>query len=300
MKDIRERLQRGDVIVGDGAWGTLLMEHGLKPGEPTEVWNLSHQEFLEEIAGRYVHAGSEIITTNTFGASPLKLQLHSLDGRSEEINRAAVDAARRGAAGKAYISGSVGPTGRFLIPYGDTEPEQISSSFECQIQALVGAGVDLICVETMTDLAEATLAVKAARRLKPAIPVMATMTFEKGARGFFTMMGVSVEAAAEGLEAAGADVVGSNCGNGIEAMIGIAREFKRHSHLPIAIQSNAGLPVIRNGVTIYPETPDYMASKATELLALGVQIIGGCCGTGPEHIQALRRVVDAHLAKPFF
>jgi len=129
---------------------------------------------------------------------------------------------------------------------------------------------------------------------------MATMTFDEGARGFFTVMGVSVEAAAEGLEAAGADVVGSNCGNGIEAMIGIARAFKRHSRLPIAIQSNAGLPVIRDGVTTYPETADFMASKATELLALGVQIIGGCCGTGPEHIEALRKVVDARLGKPFF
>lgn len=300
MKDIRERLRRGDVIVGDGAWGTLLMQHGLKLGEPPEAWNLSRHEILEEIAVRYVNAGSEIITTNTFGASPLNLQLHSLDGRAEEINRAAVEAARRGAAGRAYISASVGPTGKLLKPYGDTEPEQISSSFERQIQALVGAGVDMICVETMTDLAEATLAVKAARRLKSTIPVMATMTFDEGARGFFTVMGVSVEAAAEGLEAAGADVVGSNCGNGIEAMIGIARAFKRHSRLPIAIQSNAGLPVIRDGLTIYPETPDFMASKATELLALGVQIIGGCCGTGPEHIEALRRVVDAHLAKPFF
>jgi 5-methyltetrahydrofolate--homocysteine methyltransferase len=156
----------------------------------------------------------------------------------------------------------------------------------------------MICVETMTDLKEATLAVTAARTLAPAIPVMATMTFEVTPRGFFTVMGVSVKKAAAGLKEAGADIIGSNCGNGIEAMIGIARAFKEHSDLPVAIQANAGLPVSREGSLVYPETPAFVADKAPELLALGVQIIGGCCGTTPDHIRALRQVIDLHLSKP--
>jgi 5-methyltetrahydrofolate--homocysteine methyltransferase len=156
----------------------------------------------------------------------------------------------------------------------------------------------MICVETMTDLKEATLAVQAARTLAPAIPVMATMTFEDTPRGFFTVMGVSVKKAATGLKEAGADIIGSNCGNGIEAMIAIARTFKEHSDLPIAIQANAGLPLPGVNGLVYPETPDFVAGKAPELLALGVQIIGGCCGTTPDHIRALRKVIDLHLARP--
>jgi 5-methyltetrahydrofolate--homocysteine methyltransferase len=298
MEDLRKRLRRGDVILGDGAWGTLLMQRGLKPGEPPEAINLSRPEDLEEIAALYLEAGAELITTNTFGGSPVRLQLHSLDDRTELVNRTAVEAARRAVGDRAYVSASVGPSGRLLKPYGDTEPQEVYAGFERQIRVLVAAGADLICVETMTDLKEATLALKAARTLAPAIPVMATMTFEETPRGFFTVMGVSVKKAAAGLEEAGADIIGSNCGNGLEAMIGIARVFKEHSSLPIAIQANAGLPVSQEGGLVYPETPDFFAGKAPELLALGVQIIGGCCGTTPDHICALRKVIDLHLARP--
>jgi 5-methyltetrahydrofolate--homocysteine methyltransferase len=180
-----------------------------------------------------------------------------------------------------------------LKPLGDTEPEEITSSFQRQIKALLSAGADVICIETMMDVNEAALAIRAVRSLDPAIPIMATMTFNKLPQGFFTIMGSPIKAAAAELEKAGADIIGSNCGNGIEDMIAIAREFRQNSRLPIAIQSNAGLPLSDGTSLTYPETPEFMAGRATELLALGVQVIGGCCGTTPEHIRAIRKAVSS-------
>ncbi|MBN2337200.1 MAG: homocysteine S-methyltransferase family protein [Acidobacteria bacterium] len=293
MESILERLHRGDVIVGDGAIGTELMKRGLRQGDPPESYNLLKPEALEQVAALYLASGAEIMTTNTFGASPLRLRQFCLEKDTEAINRLAVEAVRRAVSRKAYISGSVGPSALLLRPRGDGEPAEISASFERQIRALVSAGVDMICVETMTDTAEAVLAVRAARVVTPKIPVMATMTFRKSRQGFLTMTGDSVRGAAEALLGAGADIVGSNCGNGMEDMVSIAREFRAYTRTPIAIQGNAGLPVVVESVLVYPETPEFMAAKTEELLEIGVQIIGGCCGTGPEHIRALRRTVDA-------
>jgi 5-methyltetrahydrofolate--homocysteine methyltransferase len=292
MENILDRLQRGDVIVGDGAIGTLLMQRGLKHGDPPEVYNLTNPHILEEIALLYLDAGAEIITTNTFGASPLRLQQFSLNRETEAINREAVEAIRRVVGTGAYVSASVGPTARMIKPLGDTEPEEIFSSFRRQIAALLDAGADLICVETMTDLTEATLAIRAVRSLDSKIPVMATMTFGKKPQGYFTVMGASIADAAAALENAGANIVGSNCGDGMESMVGIARVFRQHARAPIAIQSNAGLPVSAEPGLAYPEKPDYFAAKTIELLDLAVQIIGGCCGSGPEHIRAIRAAVD--------
>jgi 5-methyltetrahydrofolate--homocysteine methyltransferase len=296
MENILERLRRGDVIVGDGAIGTQLMKRGLKHGDPPEAYNLTTPSILEEIAAEYLQAGAEIVTTNTFGASSLRLRQFSLEKDVEEINRSAVNAARRAVGNRAYVSGSVGPTAQMLKPGGDTEPEEVYSSFRDQVCALLAAGADMICIETMMDVAEAALAIKAVRSLDSKVPIMATMTFGKTPQGFFTLMGSSIERAAAETEKAGANIVGSNCGAGAESMIGIAREFRRHSKLPVAIQSNAGLPVASDKGLIYPETPEFVAGKAVELLKLGVQIIGGCCGTGPEHIRAIRKAVDNHRA----
>lgn len=296
MKDLLERIKNG-VLVADGAMGTMLMACGLKPGDVPESFNLTQPEILEKIASLYLDAGAEIIQTNTFGASPLKLAFYSLDGKTEEINRNAVLAVRKVVGERAYISASCGPSGRLLKPYGDTEPEDVYSSFERQLKTLIHSGVDIICIETMTDLTEATLAIKAAKTVSPSTPVMATMTFDPTPRGFYTVMGINIEQAAKGLETAGADIIGSNCGNGIENMIKIAIEFRQKSRLPLIIQSNAGLPVIKRNTTIYPETPEFMAEKAKELVSIGVSIIGGCCGTTPEHIRALCEMVDRRIGK---
>jgi 5-methyltetrahydrofolate--homocysteine methyltransferase len=292
VRNLLDRLKAGDVVVGDGAWGTLLMARGLKPGEPPESINLMKGDSLEDIAHQYLAAGAEIVTTNTFGGSPARLRQYGLDGETEAINRAAVEAARRAAANRAYVSASVGPCGHVLAPYGDANPADVAAGFERQIRALFTAGVDLICIETMTDLHEATLAVRAARDAAPGVPIMATMTFELTRRGFFTVMGVSIEQAARGLADAGADIVGSNCGNGSEIMIDIARAFRASTDRPIAIQANAGLPEQQGATLVYRETPDFMAEQAGALLELGVSLIGGCCGTTPDHIRAIRRLVD--------
>jgi 5-methyltetrahydrofolate--homocysteine methyltransferase len=279
--------------VADGAWGTQLMERGLKPGESPEALNISRPEMLAEIAGLYIDAGAEMLTTNTFGGSPLRLVAHALDSRAEEINRAAVEAIRPVAFGRAHVSGSVGPCGHLLKPYGDTAPDVVAESFERQIGALVDAGADVICVETMIDLREAELAVRAARSASSKIPIIATMTFDPTPRGFHTTMGVTVKQACSALVDAGADLVGSNCGNGLETMIELAREFMAHADVPVVIQSNAGLPDYEDGELVYPESPEFMGSRVGELVALGVSVIGGCCGTGPDHIREIRSAVDS-------
>ncbi len=271
----------------------MFMELGLKPGDPPESLNLTRLDLVEKIAGLYLSAGADIIHTNTFGGSPIRLSFYSLEDKTEEINKNAVRSLRKVVKDRAYISGSCGPSGRFLKPYGEIKPEEMYSSFERQINTLITAGVDIICVETMTDLREAELAIKAAKSISPSTPLMATMTFNSTPRGFYTMMGVSIEEAASELEKFGADVIGSNCGSGIEDMIKTAVEFKKHTHLPLIIQPNAGIPRIVENKPFYPENPEFMAEKAKELISLGVSIIGGCCGTTPEHIKAIRKVVDS-------
>lgn len=293
MKDFRQRLDAGDVLLADGAMGSFLMEHGLQLGDCPEKFNLARREVLEDIARAYLEAGAEIVQTNTFGGSAIKLGSYDLADRTEEINRAAV-AAVRGIVGRdAYVSGSCGPCGKMLEPYGDATADRVRESFTRQIGALLEAGIDVLCVETMTDLNEAKLAIEAARALSTEIPIMATMTFDPTPRGFFTMMGNDVPTAASGLIDAGADIVGSNCGNGIENMVSIAQGFHEVTDRPLLIQANAGLPQLKGDRAVYPEDPAFMASKLPDLIAAGVRIIGGCCGTTPEHIKAFRAAIDA-------
>jgi 5-methyltetrahydrofolate--homocysteine methyltransferase len=291
MQPILSRLQAGEVLVGDGGLGTLFFDRGLKPGESPEKINLDNPELVEEIYSSYLTAGSDLITTNTFGGSPLKLAQHSLDDEIERINATAARIARKVAGTKTYVAACIGPCGRLLEPYGDVSPQEVYESFERQIRAIVPENPDIILVETMTDLREATLAIKAARTIAPSLPVSASMTYNVTPNGFFTFMGVSVEQAAIGLAEAGADIIGSNCGNGIENMVLIATEYTKHTHLPLIIQSNAGLPTMKGDKAVYPETPEFMADKCRQLLKLGVRIIGGCCGTTPEHIAAIRAIV---------
>jgi len=292
MEAITSRIGRGQVLLADGAIGSLLMARGLPRGAPPEGVNLEHPEILEEIARLYLEAGAEIIQTNTFGASPLKLANYGLGEQAGAINESAVRAVRRAVGERAYVSASCGPSGRILQPYGDMEAEKMFASFQLQMQALIQAGADIICVETMSDISEAQLAIQAARSVSPSIPVMATMTFEATARGFFTIMGVTTEKASSELQKAGADLIGSNCGNGSLQMVAIAKEFRKFTVLPLLIQANAGVPELRAGQVYYPETPEYMAEMCRELIGAGVAVIGGCCGTTPEHTRAMRKVVD--------
>lgn len=284
---------RGGVILGDGAWGSLLIERGLPPATPPETWTLAHPDELRVIAAAYLDAGAEVLTTNTFGGSPLRLRPYGLENRTEELNARAVDLAHDVARGRAWISASVGPTGRLLTPLGDVEPDEATASFNRQIRALVAAGADVICIETMTDLAEATLAVRAAKEAAAHVPVIATMTFDVTPHGIFTVMGVTVAQAARGLTGAGADLVGANCGHGVGPMALVARAFSSSARVPIAVRPNAGLPIRQGRRLVYTETPESFARAAASLLQPGVAVLGGCCGTTPDHIRALRTAINS-------
>jgi 5-methyltetrahydrofolate--homocysteine methyltransferase len=289
----RERLDQGDLLVADGAMGSLLLARGLKLGDPPEEWNLSRPEVLAEIANLYLDAGADLIQSNSFGGSPLKLAEFGLEYQCESINQAAAQITANVVGDRAYVSGSMGPCGKILEPYGDVPAEEVYAGFLRQAKALAQGGVDLICIETMTDLVEAEIAIRAAKEAAPTLPIMATMTFDDTPRGYFTIMGQNIESAAQGLAAAGADVIGSNCGNGAKGMLAIAKEFRKVSELPLLFQANAGLPEIKDGQVIYLESPEFMAEIAAGMIAAGAQIIGGCCGTTPEHIFAFRSAVNA-------
>lgn len=293
MVSLLERLGRGDTLLADGGMGTMLFERGLAPGNCPESLTLADPEVLEEISRLYLDAGAEILQTNTFGASSLKLADFGLEKQTEALNSRAVEIVKGVAAGRAIVSGSVGPSGKLLVPYGDTDPETLRQSYERQIRALVEAGVDVICIETMMDVGEASLVVEVSKNVSPKTPVMATMTFQATPRGFFTMMGQTIAEVAAALESAGADVIGSNCGNGIDRMIEITREFRASTRLPILIQSNAGIPETKGNRVVYPETPEYFSDRVEQMLAAGASIMGGCCGTTPVHIRAMRKVLDA-------
>jgi 5-methyltetrahydrofolate--homocysteine methyltransferase len=292
MQTLLERLSDGGVLVSDGAMGSLLQSQGLPAGASPESWCLSRPDVVRAVAEAYLAAGSDMVLTNSFGGSPLKLARHGLAERAGELNRAAAVLAREAAGSGRLVAGSVGPTGRILQDEGgDVTPAELYEAFREQVEALADGGVDAICVETMSSLAEALEAVRAAKE-HTELPVFCTFSFALGRRGFRTMMGVSPELAAREAAAAGADVIGTNCGNGIENMIEIVRQMSAAvPDRPILAQPNAGMPELVDGVTVYPETPEYISSRAGELIAAGTTIVGGCCGTTPRHIAAITGAV---------
>ncbi|HWQ55772.1 MAG TPA: homocysteine S-methyltransferase family protein [Bryobacteraceae bacterium] len=291
MKSFLERLKQGEVLISDGAMGTFLFAKGLGAGECPESWCVSHPEVVRGIAAAYVAAGSDIVETNSFGGNGLKLALCGLGDKVHEFNRAAAALAKEAIGDKGYVAASVGPTGHIAEEEGgDVTTAQLYDAFAAQVTALAEGGSDAICVETMASLQEALAAVKAARENSP-LPVICTFTFEAGLKGFRTMMGVRPDRAAREAAAAGAHLVGANCGNGIANMIEITRQMRAaEPGVPILIHANAGAPVVQDGKTTFQETPAYMASRVRELVEAGANIIGGCCGTTPEHISEIAKV----------
>ena len=285
-----ERLRQGRVLISDGATGTFLQQHGLEPGGCPEEFNASRPEVVREMTRQYFAAGSDMALTNSFGGSVYMQKKYGYGERVVEFNRLAAEHARSQAPEGRFVVGSVGPTGEFLEPLGPVSESEMYEAFVEQVKALEAGGADGVVVETMTAVEEAALAVRAARE-NTSLVVMATMVFDKGPRGFFTMMGVTPERAVHAMQDAGAHVVGSNCGNGIDNMVDIARRMRAETEGFMLIHSNAGIPAMRGGQIIYPESPEYMAEKFRELADIGVNIIGGCCGTGPAHIRALAAAV---------
>lgn len=287
MGALLDLLREKKLLLSDGAWGTMLHEQGLKVGECPELWNLTHPEQVGNVAAAYVAAGSEMILSNTFGGSRLKLKKFGIADKTADINRAGVELSLEAAADKAVVAASIGATGEFLEPYGDTTDEEMAEVFREQIGAMAEAGARALCIETMTAVEEAALAVRAAKQVDPDIDVICTMTFDPAPDGFRTMMGVDPARAAAELAEAGADIVGANCGNGMEQMIKLVRRFRSVTGLPLAVHVNAGVPELVNGETVFRESPETMAAGVKELVAAGAVVIGGCCGTKPAHIAAM-------------
>ena len=294
LKTLLERLGEGDLLICDGALGTLLHTKGLAARECPESWCISHPELVQGIAEAYIEAGADIVETNSFGGNPFKLRAYGFAERCGEFNRAAAALAKRAITGKGYVAASVGPTGHILEEEGgDVTTAQLSAAFAEQAVALAAGGADAICIETMASIREAVQAIRAAKQ-NTQLPVICTFTFNPGAKGFRTMMGVKPDQAALAALDAGADVVGANCGNGIASMIEITGQMRAAApRTPILIQANAGTPVIEDGKTVFLETPEYMASRVAELLQAGANVIGGCCGTSPAHIRAMAAAVRA-------
>jgi 5-methyltetrahydrofolate--homocysteine methyltransferase len=272
-------------MISDGAWGTFLQAEGLESGHCAEEWNLTHPDTVRSVGARYIAAGADMIETNTFGGCRHNLKLYGLAERTREINRRGAELSREAAGEEHYVLGSVGPSGAVLM-MGEVPEAELYEDFLEQVRGLAEGGADAICIETFSALDEAELAVRAAKTT--GLPVVCTFTFENG----FTMMGVTPEQYAAKMRELDVDVAGTNCGNGLSGMTDIVRTVRGVlPGLPLLVHANAGLPGIRGGETVFPETPEIMAGFAAAVVEAGATIVGGCCGTTPEHIAAIAKAL---------
>jgi 5-methyltetrahydrofolate--homocysteine methyltransferase len=291
MPTITETVSDGKRLVSDGAWGTFILQKGLTKQECPEEWNLSHRADILDVAKKYIEAGADLILTNSFGGNEFKLQNYGLSNKVSEINREAAAISREAAGDNHFVMGSMGPTGKMLM-MGEVTEEQLYDAFSRQAEALSAGGADAILVETMSDLEEASIAVRAAHDNTDK-EVICTMTFEPTKDGAFkSMMGVAPTQVVEPLKEAGAAILGANCGNGSEGMIEITKEFRAvDKQIPLLIHANAGMPRYENGQAVFPESPHDMVAHVPALVEAGAQIIGGCCGTTPDHIRSIAEKV---------
>ncbi len=293
----RRALAQGRPLLLDGAMGTMLQAAGLPAGVSPEQYCLENPDILRGIHLAYLNAGSHIITTCTFGANPFKLPpgLDSFDvcRRMAGVAREAAQLAASRAGRPVFVAGNVGPSGLFARPLGTLEPRELVEGFAAQIRGLVAGGADLIFVETQFDLAEARAAVAAAHQVCD-LPVMVSMTFEHGV----SLTGSSPEIFAETMQNLGADVVGTNCSLGPDEMLPVVRELLDVCACPVMAEPNAGLPELRDGQTVFPMGPESFAQKTASFAAMGVGVLGGCCGTTPEHVAALARALDSVTCPP--
>ncbi len=288
MHALIQDLLAGGPVVTDGAWGTQLQARGLGLGEFPDAWNLTHPDRVAEVAAAYVQAGSRVILTNTFGANRVRMAEHPEVASLPEVNTRGVEISRAAAKGKAAVFASIGPSGKLLLS-GETTEDALRSAFSEQAKALAAAGADALVVETMADLQEAEIAVAAAAAT--GLPVVASMVFDSGKDKDRTMMGTTPEQAAAALVEAGAQVVGANCGQGIDGFLNICKRLHAATGVPIWVKPNAGLPVVVQGQVKYGANPSDFSAKTSELIKLGASFVGGCCGTIPEVIRAVAQVV---------
>lgn len=292
MTDLIADIRDGRVRVADGAMGTMLQAAGLDDGGAPELWNVDRPEVITEIFEAYVDAGSRLITTNTFGGSRPRLAMHGLEDRVVELNEAAAKLARAVADRHpgVYVLGDVGPSGDLMEPMGTLTVDDAVALFSEQISGLAAGGADGILIETMSDLAEVEAAVTAAKGVAPGLPIFVTLSFDTNLR---TMMGVRPADAVVAISAMGAQVVGANCGRGVDEMRIIAADMaeNRPDGTLLIMQSNAGLPVLIDGEFTYTGSPEEMAAFALEMRDLGIDVVGACCGSSPAHIAAISAAI---------
>jgi 5-methyltetrahydrofolate--homocysteine methyltransferase len=283
------RLLANGPVVTDGAWGTLLQSMGLQPGECPDAWNTTHPDRVSRVAAAYVGAGSRVILTNTFRSNPIALAAHGLEAQADALNAAGVRASRDAAGPGTLVFASIGPSGAMLAA-GEKTPGELRETFERQAEALASARPDGLVVETMGDLDEALLALSAAKRTT--LPVVVSMVFDSGRAHDRTMTGVTPEEAAHALTDAGADVIGLNCGIGLDNVVALCRRLRSSTTIPVWVKPNAGLPVMVDGAARYTTMPEEFALAASEMASAGASFIGGCCGTTPDHIRAVVRILN--------
>lgn len=279
---LAELLADGPVLT-DGAWGTQLQSRGLAVGDFPDTWNLTRPEQVAEVAAAYVAAGSRVILTNTFGSNRVRLTEAGLGERVRELNEAGARLSREAAGDRARVFASIGPSGKMLLT-GEVTEEQLADAFREQAEALAAGGADALVIETMSDVQEAVIAVRAARTV--GLPVVACMVFDAGREKDRTMMGQTPEHCAAALVEAGADVIGANCGQGIAGFVRIARRLAAATDRPVWIKANAGLPEMDGANVVYRTTPAEFAAAVPEVVTAGASLVGGCCGTSPAFIRA--------------
>ena len=286
-KPFLERIQQGEVLISDGATGTNLQARGLQKGKPTEAWLFEHPEKIIQLHMDFIEAGADIILTNTFGANPIRLEIGGMVVKAEEVNKTAVALARQAVGEKPiYIAGSIGPSGHLIKPFGPLDEEAVLESYSTQAQALSEADIDLFVIETQFDLNEARLALKAVHSTSQK-PVVVSFSYDRGTR---TMMGVRPSQMAKEFADAGADLLGINCGRSLEDNITALQELRQSTQLPLWFKPNAGLPRLdQNDQAIYDLIPEMMGEQTPLWIKLGASVVGGCCGTSPEHLN--------HIAK---
>jgi len=278
------------IVLFDGGMGTELINRGLEPGKVPDMLNIEKSDTIVEIHKSYYDVGSDMCQSNTFGSTPLNLRRHNLEDRINEIIEKALENIKKACPSGCLIVGDIGPTGEFRPPIGNASSEEWYSSFSTQV-GLLEKGVDLWHIETISDLEEMIAAIRAVRDISKK-PLISSMTYKKTKKGFFTIMGDSLEKCIEVLNNENVDVIGANCTLGSSDMLDLLKNAKNFTEKPISIKPNAGQPIVRGNRTYYEQPVDYFANDVREMIELGAKIVGGCCGTSPTTIREIRKIID--------